>query len=55
MATIKEQIVKLCQSQGYDFFQSCEMVTTILTELKAKKTGQYNYNIGKVSFTLVKT
>lgn len=52
--TLKEQLVGLCQSQGFDFMSSCEMVTEFLDDMKRRGPGRYKFVIGNLSLTIEK-
>lgn len=52
--TVKEQLIELVRKEGFDFMTACKVVSKILDEVKAKKPGNYRYEIGKTSFTLRK-
>lgn len=35
--SVKEQLVEIIQSQGYDLFTACELADTIIREMKEEK------------------
>ena len=53
-STVKEQIVELIQSQGYDFITTCEMATDAIDEFLNQSEPRRTFYIGACSWTLEK-
>ena len=52
--TIKEQIVELVQSQGYDFMTACELATDAINEFITQDNPSRTFYLGACSWTLEK-
>ena len=53
--SVKEQIIELIQSQGYDFISSCEMATDAINEFLNQAQPRRTFYVGACSWTLEKT
>ena len=52
--TVKEQIIELIQSQGYDFLTACEMASEAIQEFLTQPEPRRTFYIGACSWTLKK-
>ena len=52
--SVKEKIVEIIQSEGYDLFTACEMADNCIKEFMSSKDRKATYYVGKSSFTLIK-
>ena len=51
---IKERLIELIQSQGYDVLTACKLADEIIKEVKQDKRKKITYYIGNIQFTIKK-
>jgi len=52
--TVKEKIISLLQEEGYDFYTAAQEAHRVITVFRGSPEKRALFNIGRLSFTLVK-